>query len=150
MSNSFSHPEQPTLLRPWCSLRLDWPYKIVSVVAQVTLNPQQHPFEWAIVRILESWTGELPTLERAADELGFKDPVFLVEALERLIESGVVEHVDPAADLDLPNCRLTHLAQVQRIPAAEAPERHGMTLCFDVLTGDHVTPMPASMNHEAQ
>ena len=134
----------------WCSRQFDWPYEIVSIIAQVTSNQQQHIFEWAIVRILEAWAGELPTLEQAANELGIKDPVFLVEAVERLIESGMVEQVDPGGPLELQNCRLTNLARAQGGPADSSPERHGMKVCFDALTGDHVTPVPTSTHSEPQ
>ena len=150
MPNNFSHPDNTTNLMQWCTRQFDWPYEIVSIIAQVTSNQQQHIFEWAIVRILEAWAGELPTLEQAANELGIKDPVFLVEALERLIESGVIEHVDPGGLLELQNCRLTNLARTQDGPADSSPERHGMKVCFDALTGDHVTPVPTSTHNEPE
>lgn len=150
MPNNSSHPDKPINLLQWCSRKYNWPYEIVSTIAQVTTNQQQHIFEWAVLRIMETFAGNLPTLEQAANELGFKDPVFLVDALERLIESGVVEQIDPGGLLELQNCRLTNLAGAQGSPSGSEPERHGLRLCFDALTGDYITPVPTSTHNEPE
>jgi hypothetical protein len=150
MQSNSSQPKNGINHLRWCSFQLDWPYEVVSATANVISSRQQHPFEWAVVRILEQFADNLPSLQEAADELGIKDPVFLVDALQRLIESGMAEHVDPEKALDFGNCRLTNLAHARSDGDASSPERHGLMLCFDALTGEHLPAGAVSTNIEPQ
>jgi len=150
MQSKYSQPNDKSRHLQWCSLRLHWPYEVVSATAEVIASRQQHPFDWAVVQIMEQFAGSLPSLQEAADELGIKDPVFLVDALQRLIESGMAEHIDPEKPLDFENCRLTNLARAQNDGDDSSPERHGLMICFDALTGEHLPAGPVSTNVEPQ
>ena len=129
---------------PWCSLNLDWPFETVIVETETVTSREPNPFEWAVVRLLQEFEDEPPNLAEAAEELGIKDPVFLTETLKRLVESGAIEKQDPEGNLDFSNCRLTSAGQafLTRQQLSSLAERHGMELCFDVMTGEHITRPP--------
>ena len=131
----------------WCTAAFDWPYEIVVAEAQVTALQLPNLFEWAVVRILTEFEENQPTLCQVAEELGIKDPVFLTEALERLIESGIVERIDAGGKNDFDNCRLTNQVNFQQQKHA-LPERHGLKLCFDRITGQHIAQQPAIISQE--
>lgn len=126
----------------WCTAVFDWPYEIVIAEAQVTALQLPNLFEWAVVRILKEFEDNRPTLCQTAEELGIKDPVFLAEAIERLIESGIVERIDADGKNDFDNYRLTNQGNFQQ-QKRTLPERHGLKLCFDAITGCHIIQQPA-------
>ena len=135
---------------PWCSLNLNWPFETVIVETETVTSREPNPFEWAVVRILQDFEDEPPSLAEAAEELGIKDPVFLTETLKSLLESGAIEKQDPDVNLEFSNCRLTAASQafLTRQHLSCLPERHGMELCFDVMTGEHITRPPRGRRKE--
>lgn len=128
----------------WCTLAIDWPFQVVGVLLKVVAPRDLTVFEWAIKRVLAEFPDGPPTLEELADELGIKAPVFLRETLETLLQAGSVERKGPGQSLDLPDCRLTPLGEklLREGRAASVPEHHGMRLCFDAITGEHVAQAP--------
>jgi len=128
---------------PWCSVSLDWPFEMVIAEAEVVVSRDANALEWIIVMILQEFKDQPPTLAEAAEELGIKDPVFLTETLKGLVKSGVAERRDPEGNLKFSNCYLTSAGQAflaQKL-ISSVPERHGLRLCLDAITGEHV-PRP--------
>lgn len=135
---------------PWCSLNLDWPFETVIVETETVTSREPNPFEWAVVRILQEFEDKPPSLAEAAEELGIKDPVFLTETLKSLLKSGAIEKGDPEGNLEFSNCRLTATghAFLTRQQLSSLPERHGMELYFDIMTGEHITRPPRGRRKE--
>ena len=135
---------------PWCSLNLDWPFETVIVETETVTSREPNPFEWAIVRILQEFEDEPPSLAEAAEELGIKDPVFLTEILKSLIESGAIEKKDTEGNLEFSNCQLTLAGEafMNQQQLSSLAERHGMELCFDVITGEHIIRPPRGFRAE--
>jgi len=135
---------------PWCSLNLDWPFETVVVEAETITSREPNPLEWAVVRILQEFQDEPPSLAEAAEELGIKDPIFLTETLGSLLESGAIEKRDTDGSLVFSNCRLTSAGEAflssQR--SSSLAERHGMEFCFDVVTGEHIVRLPKGCRSE--
>lgn len=131
---------------PWCSVKVDWPYEVVTAQAEVATSRQPNVFEWIVVRILQEFAGQPPTLAEAAEELGIKDPVFLTETLQGLIENGVVEKQNPDGGVDFSNYSLTSAGQMflDQQKVNNLPERHGLELLFDAITTEHIVRQPAN------
>lgn len=139
MPTSSSASKQPNV-HSWCHLSVGWPIEAVVVEVEVQAPRDITIFEWAIVRTLEGFPEDTPTLAEAADQLGIKAPVFLEETLQTLIQLGAVELKAPDQPVDLPNSRLN--SQGRRLLRAGRtgglPERHGLHLHFDAVTGEHI------------
>lgn len=58
------------------SFHIDWPYERISAQAKVISVQTQNIFKWAVVRILEDFHENIPSLEEAAEQFGIKDAVF--------------------------------------------------------------------------
>lgn len=125
---------------PWCTQTVDWPYELVVVQVEVVVPRALTALEWALSRVLEEFEDDPATLVETATELGVKDPVVLVETLQVLVELGAAEPRDGRAPVDLSDFRLT--GQGKKLLAtgqiAGLPERHGLHLVFDALTGEHL------------
>jgi len=129
---------------PWFSASLDWPYEMVGVEAQVTATRRPNVMEWAVLRILEEFPEDLPTLVEAAQQLGIMEPAFLTDTIRRLIEGGIIERQGPEGELEFAGCRLTEKADdfLNARPSGQFPERHGLKLYFDGITGEHMSRPP--------
>lgn len=135
---------------PWCSLNLDWPFETVVVEAETVTSREPNPLEWAVVTILQTFQEQPPNLAEAAEELGINDPVFFTETLGNLLESGAVEKRDPEGNLDFSNCRLTSAGEafMSQQQLSSLAERHGIELCFDIVTGEHLMRLPRGCRAE--
>ena len=148
MPNNFSNGKQTTQKQlnalPWCSVTLDWPYEIAVAQVQITAKRQVNVLERVAVRILQDFADDPPTLAEAAEQLGIKDAVFLTETLQKLVESGIVELNKADSGYDFSNCRLSVSGKTisSSKQSISLPERHGLKLCFDALTGEHIPQQP--------
>ncbi len=115
------------------NFNIDWPYERIAVRAKVISSQTRNIFKWAVIRILEDFSGNPPTLTEAADQLGIKDSVFLKEALEKLGNDGTIEKIDSEKDADFSNYRIVNYDSMQ--PQHCEPELHGFTVFFDAVTG---------------
>jgi hypothetical protein len=136
----------------WDSIPLDWPIEVVMTEAEVVVSREPSALEWTMVRILQEFADQPPTLAEAAEELGIKDPVFLAETLNRLEGSGIVERQGPGTDLDLAGCRLTEAghAFLGQGRLNSIPERHGLRLYLDMITGEHIRQPPRRTRQESK
>jgi hypothetical protein len=145
-NSSSSVLESPTGQRvlQWGTIQVDWLYEVIVAEAEVVARRQPNVLEWVLVRILDLFGESAPTLADAATELGMQDTVLLLESLKRLIEAGAVEANGQAGQVDLPNCRITETGRewLRNQPVQAAPERHGLRLCFDGITGEHLQELP--------
>ena len=132
----------------WCSTSFDWPYEIVVSEAQITAMQLPNLFDWVVVRIMRDFADEPPTLCQAASELGINGAVFLKESLQRLINSGIVEQIEAGGIIDFANCHLTNKAIPQN--SASLPERHGLKLCFDSITGEYFPQLPENLRENPE
>ncbi len=129
---------EPTL--PWCTVVVDWPVEVVVVEVEVVAPRELNVLEWALERALDEFGDEVPTLAELAEELEIAAPAMLEDTLEVLIVLGAVEVTNAGQPLDLPGCRLTasgsELLAEGRVGGL--PERHGLRLHFDAITGEHL------------
>lgn len=134
----------------WDSIPLDWPIEVVVTEAEVVVSREPSALEWIVVRILQEFADKPPTLAEAAEELGIKDSVFLAQALKDLEGSGIVERQDAGTDLDLTACRLTEAghAFLGQGQLSSIPERHGLRLHLDMITGEHIRRPPRRSRQE--
>ncbi len=118
--------------------------------AEVVVSREPSALEWIVVRILQEFADQPPLLTEAAEELGIKDPVFLAVALKDLEGSGIVERQGPGTDLDLTGCRLTEAghAFLGQGQLSSIPERHGLRLHLDMVTGEHIRRPPPRTRQE--
>ena len=66
--------------------------------------------------------------------------MFLVETLKGLSGSGLIKKQDVNGELDFANCRLTEAGQafLEQGRLSSIPERHGLRLHLDLITGEHI------------
>jgi hypothetical protein len=135
---------------PWDSIQFDWPIEILVAEAEIAVSRQASALEWVVVRMLQEFTDEAPTLAEAAEKLGMKDPVFLAETLKSLSASGLIEKHDTHGELDLANSRLTETGQafLEQGRLSSIPERHGLRLHLDLVTDEHIRQPPRHLRHE--
>lgn len=118
------------------SFTVNWPFQRVCVQAKVVSVRTQNIFKWAVIRILEDFQEDRPSLEEAAEQLCIKDAVFLKEAAEELIAEGSVEKADSEKGTDFSNLRIISYDSMQSGNCE--PELHGFFLLFDAVTGEYV------------
>jgi hypothetical protein len=135
---------------PWDSISFDWPIEILVAEAEVAVSRQPSALEWVVVRILQEFTDEAPTLAEAAEKLGMKDPVFLAETLKSLSASGLIEKQDAPGELDFANSRLTEAGRafLEQGRLSSIPERHGLRLHLDLITDEHIRQPPRHLRQE--
>ena len=140
-SSSCAEPNETgdASILPWCKRTVDWPYERVVVQVEVVVPRELTALEWGLSRALEEFKDDPPTLVETATELGIKDPLLLVETLRELVELGAAKPRNGQHPADLTDFKLT--SQGRELLAsgqiAGLPERHGMHLIFDALTGEH-------------
>jgi len=149
-SNGSATPQADPGVLAWDSVSLDWPVEVVITEAEVAASREPRLLEWVSVRILQEFPDDPPTLGEAAQELGIQDPVFLVETLKDLDSSDIVEKRDPAGGLDFANCRLTEAGRafLDQGRLSGLPERHGLRLHLDLITGEHIRKPPRNVQQE--
>jgi hypothetical protein len=149
-SNGERTRQDDSIELPWDSIAFDWPIEIVAVEAEVVVAREPSALEWIVVKILQEFTDQAPTLVEAAEELGMKDPVFLVETLKSLSGSGLIEKQGPNGDHDFANCRLTEAGQafIEQARLSSIPEQHGLRLHLDLITGEHIRQPPRNTRPE--
>jgi hypothetical protein len=146
MPETYSHgeatrPDDAAELR-WDTIFFDWPIEIVVAETEVVVSREPSALEWVVVRIFQEFADPAPTLVEAAEELGLGDPVFLVETLQSLSSSGLIERTGSPGEPDFANCRLTEAGQafLEQGRPSGIPERHGLRLYLDLITGAHLRP----------
>ena len=133
-----SSPAEPQGLR-WRRVRIAWPIEQVPVLVEVVHPRKLTALEWAVLRVADSFEGDIPSLDEVAEELGIADAVFLRDTLRDVVRLRALEPREAGGDSQ----NLSELAftttgrELYRRGKIEAePAEHGLDLFFDALTDE--------------
>lgn len=133
-----SSPVEPQGLR-WRRVRVGWPIERVPVLVEVVHPRKLTALEWAVLRVADSFKGDIPSLDEVAEELGIADAVFLQDTLRDVVRLRALEPREAGGDPE----NLSELAftttgrDLYRRGKIEAePAEHGLDLFFDALTDE--------------
>jgi hypothetical protein len=123
----------------WGKARLWWPIERVPVFLEIVHPRALNALEWVLLRVVDEFGEDLPTLNEVAAELGVDDPVFLRETLGEVVRRCALAPRDGSQPWsDLPDLRFTpdghRLFRLGKIEGD--PAQQGAVFVFDGLTGE--------------
>jgi len=135
----------------WHRDRLWWPIERVPLLLEVVHPRKLTALEWAILRVMEAFGDEPPSLEEVAEELGLTESAFLRDTLHAVVRLRALEprgEADGWRDLgDLAFTR-TGRELFRQGKIEGEPAEHGLELYFDALTDEDLRK-PTGAREEA-
>jgi hypothetical protein len=135
----------------WHRTKLWWPVERIPVLLEVVHPRKLTALEWAMLRVVDAFRDDPPTLSETAEELGIADASFLMDTLREVVRLRALE--PRAADSpwkDLPDLAFTASGHdlFRRGQIEAEPAEHGEDLYFDALT-DEAQPEPKGIQDRA-
>lgn len=130
---------------PWHRTRIWWPVERIPVLLEIVHPRRLTALEWAVLRVVETFREDLPTLDEVAEELGIGDAAFLRDTLREVVRlRALAPRTTDAPWSDLPDLTFTTsgLELFRRGQIEAEPAHHGEDLYFDALT-DEPRPAPS-------
>jgi hypothetical protein len=120
-----------------CMVTLWWPIEVVPLQVQIVEPRKLTALEWALLRVMDEFRVDPPTLDEIAEELGLNDPGFLRDTLKDIIRLRVLEPRGTVTH-ELSDLTFTELGErLYRNGQIEAePSTHGVTFFIDALTDE--------------
>jgi hypothetical protein len=118
---------------------LDWPVEHVACQVVVVEPRRLTALEWALLRTMEAFGDDPPTLEETADELGLGAPRFLEDTLRTLLMlEALTSRPGVTEPSQLGDTRFTERGQelFRKGQIDGQPQTQGHELCFDPFTDE--------------